>query len=52
MRGESTLAVVGGVNLLLSPAVTVNFTKAGFMAPDGDCRCCSCWAASAQWQWR
>ncbi|RKH60321.1 non-ribosomal peptide synthase/polyketide synthase, partial [Corallococcus aberystwythensis] len=38
LRGESTLAVVGGVNLLLSPAVTVNFTKAGFMAPDGRCK--------------
>lgn len=37
-NGESTLAVAGGVNLILSPALTVNFTKAGFMAPDGRCK--------------
>jgi amino acid adenylation domain-containing protein/non-ribosomal peptide synthase protein (TIGR01720 family) len=36
--GESTLAVVGGVNALLSPQVTINFSKAGFMAPDGRCK--------------
>jgi acyl transferase domain-containing protein/acyl carrier protein len=35
---ESTLAVAGGVNLILSPAITVNFTKAGVMAPDGRCK--------------
>ena len=37
-NGESTLAVAGGVNLILSPAVTMNFTKAGVMAPDGRCK--------------
>lgn len=37
-RGESTLALAGGVNLILSPAVTINFTKAGAMAPDGRCK--------------
>ncbi|KYC35299.1 hypothetical protein WA1_09105 [Scytonema hofmannii PCC 7110] len=37
-QGESTLALVGGVNLLLSPVITINFTKAGFMANDGRCK--------------
>ena len=36
--GESTLALAGGVNLILSPAITINFTKAGAMAPDGRCK--------------
>jgi acyl transferase domain-containing protein len=36
--GESTLALAGGVNLILSPAVTIGFTKAGAMAPDGRCK--------------
>jgi myxalamid-type polyketide synthase MxaD len=37
-NGESTLAVAGGVNLILSPAITMNFSKAGVMAPDGRCK--------------
>ena len=37
-NGESNLALAGGVNLILSPAVTINFTKAGVMAPDGRCK--------------
>ena len=37
-RGEATLALAGGVNVMLSPEVTVNFTKSGFMAPDGRCK--------------
>jgi len=36
--GESTLALAGGVNLILSPAVTINFSKAGVMSPDGRCK--------------
>jgi acyl-CoA synthetase (AMP-forming)/AMP-acid ligase II/3-oxoacyl-(acyl-carrier-protein) synthase/malonyl CoA-acyl carrier protein transacylase/acyl carrier protein len=36
--GECELALAGGVNLLLSPKVTVNFSKAGFLAPDGRCK--------------
>ncbi|OYV80774.1 MAG: beta-ketoacyl synthase, partial [Planctomycetia bacterium 21-64-5] len=36
--GESALAVAGGVNLILSPAIAINFTKAGAMAPDGRCK--------------
>lgn len=35
---ESTLAVAGGVNALLLPKATVNFAKAGFLAPDGRCK--------------
>jgi acyl transferase domain-containing protein/thioesterase domain-containing protein/acyl carrier protein len=37
-QGESELALSGGVNLILSPAVTINFTKAGAMASDGRCK--------------
>ncbi len=37
-NGESNLALAGGVNLILSPAITINFTKAGVMAPDGRCK--------------
>lgn len=37
-RGESSLAVVGGVNLMLSPAVTIGFSKLQAMAPDGRCK--------------
>ncbi|HWU89704.1 MAG TPA: beta-ketoacyl synthase N-terminal-like domain-containing protein, partial [Kofleriaceae bacterium] len=36
--GESTAAIVGGVNAMLSPTITVSFSKAGFMAPDGRCK--------------
>ena len=36
--GESALALAGGVNLILSPALTINFSKAGAMAPDGRCK--------------
>ena len=36
--GECDLALVAGVNLLLSPTMTVNFAKAGFMASDGRCK--------------
>jgi myxalamid-type polyketide synthase MxaE and MxaD len=37
-NGESMLALAGGVNLILSPAIAINFTKAGAMAPDGRCK--------------
>lgn len=36
--GESDVALAGGVNLLLSPAITVNFDEAGVMAADGRCK--------------
>ncbi|MER5886562.1 SDR family NAD(P)-dependent oxidoreductase [Streptomyces sp. NPDC001941] len=37
-RGESDLAVAGGVNVMLSPHTTVAMTKFGGMNPDGQCR--------------
>ncbi|PSL51987.1 myxalamid-type polyketide synthase MxaE and MxaD [Saccharothrix carnea] len=37
-NGQSHLAIAGGVNLILSPAFGINFTKAGVMAPDGRCK--------------
>ncbi len=37
-NGESTIALAGGVNLLLSPEVTGAFAKAGMLAPDGHCK--------------
>jgi len=36
--GDCSLALAGGVNLILSPALAINFTKAGAMAPDGRCK--------------
>jgi myxalamid-type polyketide synthase MxaD len=35
---ECTLALAGGVNLILTPEIAINFTKAGVMAPDGRCK--------------
>jgi acyl transferase domain-containing protein/acyl-CoA synthetase (AMP-forming)/AMP-acid ligase II/NADPH:quinone reductase-like Zn-dependent oxidoreductase/acyl carrier protein len=37
-NGETELALAGGVNLLLMPTITVSFSKAGMMAPDGRCK--------------
>jgi acyl transferase domain-containing protein len=37
-RGESSLALAGGVNLILRPDVTVALSKAHMMAPDGRCK--------------
>jgi acyl transferase domain-containing protein len=36
--GESTLAIAGGVNVILSPALGLNFSKATLMAADGRCK--------------
>jgi acyl transferase domain-containing protein/acyl-CoA synthetase (AMP-forming)/AMP-acid ligase II len=36
--GECSLAVAGGVNLLLSPDWSVSFAKAGMLASDGRCK--------------
>jgi acyl transferase domain-containing protein/SAM-dependent methyltransferase len=36
--GESRLALAGGVNLILSPEVNINFSRARMMAPDGHCK--------------
>ncbi len=35
LRGESSLALAGGVNLILSPDSTIAMSKFGAMAPDG-----------------
>ncbi|WP_433125698.1 SDR family NAD(P)-dependent oxidoreductase [Micromonospora sp. CA-240977] len=37
-RGESDIAIVGGVNLLLDPALTTGFTAAGMLSSEGLCR--------------
>ncbi|WP_020672196.1 type I polyketide synthase [Amycolatopsis nigrescens] len=37
-RGESSTALVAGVNLLLSPGITTNFHRAGVLAADGRCK--------------
>jgi acyl transferase domain-containing protein len=36
--GECDMALAGGVNLLISPAMHVSFTKAGMLSADGRCR--------------
>jgi acyl transferase domain-containing protein/putative hemolysin len=36
--GECTLALAGGVNLILSPEATIAFSKAHMMAADGRCK--------------
>jgi acyl transferase domain-containing protein/acyl-CoA synthetase (AMP-forming)/AMP-acid ligase II/predicted alpha/beta-fold hydrolase len=37
-NGECEQAIVGGVNLILSPELTETFQKAGMMAEDGKCK--------------
>ncbi|HEY9801605.1 MAG TPA: type I polyketide synthase [Leptolyngbyaceae cyanobacterium] len=37
-QGESNLALAGGVNLILSPEMTITFSKAGMLAADGRCK--------------
>lgn len=36
-NGESTLALAGGVNLLLSPEYSINYCKANMLSADGRC---------------
>jgi 8-amino-7-oxononanoate synthase/malonyl CoA-acyl carrier protein transacylase len=36
--GESTLALAGGVQALLSPTISVSFSKAGLLSPEGRCK--------------
>lgn len=36
--GESDLAIAAGVNLMLSPELTVNFCRAGMLSRDGRCK--------------
>ena len=37
-KGECSSALVGGVNAILSPEVSIGFSKAGMLAPDGKCK--------------
>jgi amino acid adenylation domain-containing protein len=37
-EGDCTLALAGGANIILSPALSINFSKAGVMAADGRCK--------------
>lgn len=36
--GEATMALAGGVNLMLNPDLAIAFTAAGLMSPTGRCR--------------
>ena len=36
--GECTLALAAGVNLILSPEASINFSKSRMLAPDGHCK--------------
>jgi acyl transferase domain-containing protein/SAM-dependent methyltransferase len=36
--GECDMALVGGINLILTPELNITFTKARMMAPDGRCK--------------
>ncbi len=38
LRGESSLALAGGVNVILSPAITIGFSKLSAMSPEGRCK--------------
>ena len=37
-HGESEVALCGGVNCLISPAFSINFSRARMLAPDGRCK--------------
>lgn len=37
-RGESSMALAGGVNLMLRPELTIGFSKASMLSPDGRCK--------------
>ncbi len=37
-RGESSLALVGGVNVMVTPSLTIGFSKLTALSPDGRCK--------------
>jgi acyl transferase domain-containing protein len=37
-KGDANLALAGGVNLILAPNLTIDFSKAGMLAADGHCK--------------
>ncbi len=37
-NGESDLALAGGVNLILTPELTITFSQARMLSPDGHCK--------------
>ncbi len=37
-NGECSLALAGGVNVMLAPNMTIAESKGGFLAPDGRCK--------------
>ncbi|GET39295.1 type I polyketide synthase [Microseira wollei] len=37
-NGECSLALAGGVNVMLKPEWTISFSKAGMLSPDGRCK--------------
>src|SRR5205085_2788187 len=37
-RDECSVALAGGVNIVLSPLMNVVFSKAGMLSPDGRCK--------------
>ncbi|MFN3647973.1 MAG: SDR family NAD(P)-dependent oxidoreductase [Armatimonadota bacterium] len=37
-QGECELALAGGVNLVLSPELSINFSRARMLSPDGRCK--------------
>jgi acyl transferase domain-containing protein/acyl carrier protein len=37
-RGESSMALAGGVNLLLEPQISIAYSRSGMLSPDGRCK--------------
>ncbi|MFO1456201.1 MAG: type I polyketide synthase [Steroidobacteraceae bacterium] len=37
-RGESSMALAGGVNVILQPQITIAYSQSRMMAPDGRCK--------------
>lgn len=38
LKNECSMALTGGVNLLLQPDLSITFAKSGMLAPDGKCK--------------